>query len=203
VTFMTNEEFQTLVLEKLTGLDNRLGDVENHLDNVNNRLGNVENHLSNVDNRLENVENHLGNVDNRLENVENHLGNVDNHWENVKNRLNNVEGQLSETNGIVKALIHNAEELNAKYDGLLTITASKETVKRIESIVTRWNAKAATKDDLAEIRLHVIDELDAARTELKGGLAQTESNIREDLKSLFEITGEHEVKLRTLTRRPV
>lgn len=175
MTFMTNEEFQTLVLEKLTSLDNRLG---------------------NVDNRLSNVDNHLEHVDNRLGNVENHL-------EHVDNRLDNMEGQLSETNGIVKALLHNAEELNAKYDGLLTITAGKETVKRIESIVTRWNAKAATKDDLAEVRLHVIDEIDAVRTELKGGLAQTESNIREDLKSLFEITGEHEVKLRTLVRRPV
>lgn len=34
-------------------------------------------------------------------------------------------------------------------------------------------------------------------------VSQVETSIKDDMKSLFEIAGEHEVKIRTLTRRPV
>lgn len=70
-------------------------------------------------------------------------------------------------------------------------------------MLTIMNAKVATKDDVAKLRTHVIDEIDAIRTELKENISQIETNICDDMKSLFEIAGEHEVKIRTLTRRPV
>lgn len=85
---LTNEEFQKLVLEKLTSLDTRLGDVE---------------------------------------------------------------GQLSETNEIVKALMHNTEELNAKYDGLLNITASKESIDRLETKIDILTHRVLAQD--GEIQL--------------------------------------------------
>lgn len=85
---MTNEEFQKLVLEKLTSLDTRLG---------------------------------------------------------------NAEGQLSETNKIVKALMHNSEELNAKYDGLLNITAGKESIDRLETKIDILTHRVLAQD--GEIQL--------------------------------------------------
>jgi len=45
--------------------------------------------------------------------------------------------------------------------------------------------------------------MDAVRAELKDNITQVESNIRNDMKSLYEITGEHEVKIRNLSRRSV
>jgi hypothetical protein len=68
---------------------------------------------------------------------------------NIDQRLENVEGQLSETNGIVKSLVHNTEELNAKYDGLLNVTASKDAIERIESSMATKKDLFAVADDVS------------------------------------------------------
>lgn len=110
----------------------------------------------------------------------------------INERLGNLEGQQSETNAIVKSLMHNSEALSAKVDGLAISTASKDFAKRSETMITLMNAKMATKEDLAELRLQIMEELDAVRSELK-----------EDIKSIAEVTGEHEMNIRTLMRKPV
>lgn len=45
---MTNEEFQTLVIEKLTTMENKLSSVENKLSNMDNKLSSVENKLDSL-----------------------------------------------------------------------------------------------------------------------------------------------------------
>ncbi|WP_165866022.1 hypothetical protein [Lucifera butyrica] len=45
--------------------------------------------------------------------------------------------------------------------------------------------------------------MDAMRTEIRENISESEAKIKEDLKSVYEIAGEHEVKLRTLMRKPV
>ena len=45
---MTDQEFQTAVLQRLDGIEGRLGAVENRLGAVENRLGNVETDLREV-----------------------------------------------------------------------------------------------------------------------------------------------------------
>ena len=42
--------------------------------------------------------------------------------DSMDNRLSNLEGQMSETNGIVKALLHQSETLNAEVGGLKLTT---------------------------------------------------------------------------------
>lgn len=121
----------------------------------------------------------------------------------MKTSISNLEGQMNETNQIIKAVRHNTEFISAEVNGLKVTTANLDAVKRTEKMITILNAKAASKDDIAEFRTHVIDELDVVKAELKDNISQIETNIRDDMKSLFEIAGEHEVKIRTLSRRPV
>ena len=55
----------------------------------------------------------------------------------VLEQLGNLKGQLDETNGIVRTLLHRAEELDAKFDGVLHTTASKESAARLDTKLER------------------------------------------------------------------
>lgn len=65
--------------------------------------------------------------------------------------ISGLKEQLSETNGIVKALIHRTEELDAKYDCLLNTTASKEAIDRIETKIDILTHRILAQD--GEIQL--------------------------------------------------
>lgn len=124
---MTNEEFQKLVLEKLTSLEQGQAKLEQGQANLEQRQANLEQGQKILETK------------------------VDNGQSNLATRLENVEGQLMETNGILKALMHNTEELNAKYDGLLNITASKESIDRLETKIDILTHRVLAQD--GEIQL--------------------------------------------------
>ena len=68
------------------------------------------------------------------------VSNIKKDISNVREDISNVKGQLNENTQIVKALRHRTEELDAKFDGLLTTTATKEAI-----------ANLATKEDIAAL----------------------------------------------------
>ena len=120
---MSNEEFQRLVLEKLGGFETRFDNLETRFDNLEKRFDNLETRFDNLEVRMGKVE----------------------------TRLDNLEEQMSETNGLVKALMHRTEELDAKFDGLLLNTASKDAVERIEETVNRIAAIQTTQGESINI----------------------------------------------------
>lgn len=48
-------------------------------------------------------------------------------------RIENLEGQMKENTDIIKAIQHNTEVLNAKIDGLVITTASKDAVALLDA----------------------------------------------------------------------
>ncbi len=48
-------------------------------------------------------------------------------------RLENLEGQVKENNSFIQALIHRTDELEAKFDGLLHTTATKDSITTLNS----------------------------------------------------------------------
>lgn len=60
----------------------------------------------------------------------------------LNTRMDNLEGQARENTDMIKALIHRTDELDAKFDGLLLTTATKESIAGLE-------ANMATKEDMA------------------------------------------------------
>ena len=49
--------------------------------------------------------------------------------ESIAKDMSEVKGQLKENTDLIKALMHRTEELDAKYDGLLHTTSTKESIK--------------------------------------------------------------------------
>ncbi len=62
----------------------------------------------------------------RLDSIKGCLG-------NLESRLGNLEGQVKENNSFIQALIHRTDELEAKLDGLLHTTATKDSISILNS----------------------------------------------------------------------
>ena len=58
----------------------------------------------------------------------------------ILERLDNLEGQVSENTNFIKALLHRTDELDAKFDGLLHTTLTKDAISHL-----------ATKEDIAAL----------------------------------------------------
>lgn len=50
----------------------------------------------------------------------------------IETRLDTIESQQRENTDFIQVLLHQTEELNAKYDGLLNITVSSESFAKLE-----------------------------------------------------------------------
>ena len=83
--YKPKNQFEALVINQFTNINNRLDNVENRLDNIENRLDRVENRLEKVESRLDHVESRLDRVETRLDNIETRLENVEADINQIKN----------------------------------------------------------------------------------------------------------------------
>lgn len=70
-------------------------------------------------------------------------------------RMSNVEGQLSENTGYIKALLHRTEELDAKFDGLLNTSVTKECLAGLvdKNDIAQLDARMNAKFELLNARI--------------------------------------------------
>ena len=62
----------------------------------------------------------------------------------ILDRLDNLEGQVRENTDFIKAVLHRTDELDAKFDGLLHTTLTKDAISHL-----------ATKDDVASLDVKI------------------------------------------------
>ena len=55
----------------------------------------------------------------------------------LSSKVESLEGQTKENTDMIKALVHRVDELDAKFDGLLVNTASKESVEKLKQGLLR------------------------------------------------------------------
>jgi chromosome segregation ATPase len=81
----------------------------------------------------------------------------------LKTDMADVKGQLTENTDFIKALLHQTAELDAKFDGLLSTTATKEAVQRIEGKMATKKGLSALAEDVNFMVRKIIDHDDAIR----------------------------------------
>ncbi len=59
----------------------------------------------------------------------------------IEGRLENLEGQVKENNSFIQALIHRTDELEAKFDGLLHATATKDSIDILSASIETLNTR--------------------------------------------------------------
>lgn len=65
--------------------------------------------------------------------------------------LEKLLAQTQENTDMIKALLHRTEELDAKYDGFLHTTATKESVERLEAKIDKVLAAQLTQGESINI----------------------------------------------------
>lgn len=101
---MTNEEFQTLMISELKKIHQRFDTIDSKFDTIDARFNAIDTKFDTIDARFVAIE----------------------------TRLDAIETQQHENTDFIQALLHQTEELNAKYDGLLNITVSNESFAKLE-----------------------------------------------------------------------
>ncbi|MBR3348048.1 MAG: hypothetical protein IKG36_01345 [Mycoplasmataceae bacterium] len=76
--YKPKNQFEALIINQFTNMNNRLDNIETRLDRVETRLDNIETRLENVETRLDRVETRLDNIETRLENVEADINQIKN-----------------------------------------------------------------------------------------------------------------------------
>lgn len=91
----------------------------------------------------------------RLEEFGKRQERFDGRLEAFDQRMSNVEGQLSENTGYIKALLHRTEELDAKFDGLLNTSVTKDCLAGLadKSDIARLDARINAKFELLNARI--------------------------------------------------
>lgn len=140
---MTNEEFQKQILEEIQGLRKDMNSMEQRMNSMEKTM---DKRMGSMEKRMDSMDKRMTSMDKRVDSMEKTMATKDD-LNVVNQRLENLEGQMSETNGIARALLHRTDELDAKFESLLHATATKDFV-----------AKLATKDDVAKVE-HKIDAL--------------------------------------------
>lgn len=93
----------------------------------------------------------------------------------LKKEVSTIKGQNEENTGYVKTLLHRAEELDAKFDGLLHNTLSKEA---LVTLATKEDINnTASKESLARVEKS-IDDIGADLSFLVRKAAKHDDDIR-------------------------
>jgi hypothetical protein len=136
-------------------------------------------------------------------------------------RMEVGQQQLKDEVAAIKETMATKAEVTAIKETMATkaeVTAINEAMAT-KAEVAAIKETMATKDEVAAIKETMATKADITQLESKiesyGQVQQNDvyhllkltsekiDGIREDMKSLVEITGEHEVRIRTLSRRPV
>ncbi len=72
-------------------------------------------------------------INKRLDSFENRFDVLESHFDTLENRVLNIGGQLDENTQLIKALLHRTDELDAKFEGLLHTTATKDSIASLNS----------------------------------------------------------------------
>ena len=78
-------------------------------------------------------------IDQRFEKMDQRFDQMDQRFDRLESQVQNntaaieaLQGQTTENTDMIKSLVHRVDELDAKFDGLLVNTASKESVENIK-----------------------------------------------------------------------
>ena len=89
--------------------------------------------------KFEKIDQQFEKIDQRFEKIDQRFDHMDQRFDRLESQVQNntaaieaLQGQTTENTDIIKALVHRVDELDAKFDGLLVNTASKESVENIK-----------------------------------------------------------------------
>jgi predicted nuclease with TOPRIM domain len=93
---------------------------------INMRLDSFEKHFSAFEDRFTALEKRFGILEKRFDALEDR-------FDILENTVSNIAGQLDENTQLIKAFMHRTDELDAKFEGLLHHTATRDSISSLDS----------------------------------------------------------------------
>ena len=99
----------------------------------------IDQRFEKMDQRFEKMDQRFDQMDQRFDHMDQRFDQMDQRFDRLESQVQNntaaieaLQGQTIENTDMIKALVHRVDELDAKFDGLLVNTASKESVENIK-----------------------------------------------------------------------
>ena len=90
-----------------------------------------------IDQRFEKIDQRFDQMDQRFDQMDQRFDRLEFQVQNNTAAIEALQGQTTENTDMIKALVHRVDELDAKFDGLLVNTASKESVEKLKQGLLR------------------------------------------------------------------
>ena len=97
-----------------------------------------------MDQRFDQMDQRFDQMDQRFDQMDQRFDQMDQGFDRLEFQVQNntaaieaLQGQTTENTDMIKALVHRVDELDAKFDGLLVNTASKESVEKLKQGLLR------------------------------------------------------------------
>ncbi|MCX7780345.1 MAG: hypothetical protein N2491_05430 [Negativicutes bacterium] len=126
---MTNEEFQKLVLEELFGIKSEISGLKSEISGLNSEVSGLKSEISGIKFEISDLNSEISGIKSEISGIKSEIS-------GIKSEISGIKSQLSENTQIIKALMHRTEELDAKFDGLLHTTATKDALINFENKIT-------------------------------------------------------------------
>lgn len=133
---MTEQEFQKIVLEKFSSLDDKISIIDGKVSNLENKVSIIDEKISNLENKVSDLDSKVSTIDGKVSNLE--------------NKVSIMEIQTKENTQILHALLHLAEVNKAEHDKMMNdIAYVKGDVAALRRDIT--NVEIITSSNWGEI----------------------------------------------------
>lgn len=112
---MTTEDFQTLVLQQLQGLQQNIANLDSRIGNLDARIDNLDSQMVNLDAQMDNLASQMVNLDARMDNLGSQVTKMDFQMDKLGFRVDDLETKLAQRMDAQYSII------NAKVEECITI----------------------------------------------------------------------------------
>ena len=104
---------------------------------IDQRFEKMDQRFEKMDQRFEKMDQRFDQMDQRFDQMDQRFDRLESQVQNNTAAIEALQGQTIENTDMIKALVHRVDELDAKFDGLLVNTASKESVEKLKQGLLR------------------------------------------------------------------
>lgn len=147
---MTNEEFQTLVLEQLTGLNSRMDGMQQEITGIKQEITGIKQDVTGLKQDMAGVKQEVTGIKHDVTGLNRRMDGMQHEIVELKQEMV-TKSDMAENTAILRALENRTDIISAEIEGLKHATVSKAAFDRVETKIDILSHRISAQD--GEIRL--------------------------------------------------
>ena len=125
--------------ELLHRILNELGEIKSEIVTIKSEMADMKSEMADMKSEMATIKSEMTTMKSEMATIKSEMADMKSEMATMKSEMAN-KTQQEENTALIKALLHRTDELDAKFDGLLLTTVSKEALSNL-----------ATKDDIRNL----------------------------------------------------